>query len=121
MIVGITMNLYHLQVIPIIRIEKLEKIPFIVPLFHHLLFDDPLTVNQKIYAANSPEAEQYSELYAQNLIIQIANASMVFVLNYFANHEAIKIALYEQSMLSSRQVANSAMIWLGIINSVAIG
>jgi hypothetical protein len=30
---------------------------------------------------------------------------MVFILNYFANHEAIKIALYEQSMLSSRQVA----------------
>jgi DNA-binding NarL/FixJ family response regulator len=90
---------------PIIGTEKLEKIPFLVPLFHHLLFDDPLTVNQTIYPANSPEAKQYSELYAQNLIIQVANATMVFILNYFANHEAIKIVLYEQSMLSSRQVA----------------
>ncbi|MGA1621389.1 MAG: DUF3685 domain-containing protein [Synechocystis sp.] len=90
---------------PIIRAEKLDAIPFVVPLFHYLLFDDPLTVNQRIYPAHSPEAEQYSELYAQNLIIHIANAAMVFVLNYFANHEAIKIALYEQSMLSSRQVA----------------
>jgi hypothetical protein len=90
---------------PIIRTEKLDNIPFVIPLFHYLLFDDPLTVNQKIYPANSPEANQYSELYAQNLIIQLANATMVFILNYFANHEAIKIALYEQSMLSSRQVA----------------
>lgn len=90
---------------PIIEQEKLAQIPFVVPLFHHLLFDDPLTVNQKIYAPRSPEANQYCELYAQNLIIQLANATMVFILNYFANHEAIKIALYEQSMLSSRQVA----------------
>jgi hypothetical protein len=30
---------------------------------------------------------------------------MVFILNYFADHESIKIALYEQSMLSSRQIA----------------
>jgi len=90
---------------PIIRTEKLEKIPFVVPLLHHLLFDDSLTVNQKIYPAHSPEAQQYSELYAQNLIIQVANATMVFILNYFANHEGIKVALYEQSMLSSRQVA----------------
>ncbi|AIE73362.1 MULTISPECIES: DUF3685 domain-containing protein [unclassified Synechocystis] len=90
---------------PIISQEKLTKIPFVVPLFHHLLFAEPLMVNQKEYAVESSEARQYSDLYAQNLVIQLANSTMVFILNYFADYEAIKIALYEQSMLSSRQVA----------------
>ncbi|MBE9242969.1 DUF3685 domain-containing protein, partial [Synechocystis salina] len=90
---------------PIICREKLIKIPFVVPLFHHLLFADPLVVNQKAYPLGSPEAKQYSDLYAQNLVIQLANSTMVFILNYFADHEAIKLALYEHSMLSSRQVA----------------
>lgn len=90
---------------PIICREKLVKIPFVVPLFHHLLFAEPLVVNQKAYPVGSPEAKQYSDLYTQNLVIQLANSTMVFILNYFADHEAIKLALYEHSMLSSRQVA----------------
>ncbi len=90
---------------PIITEEKLTTIPFVACLFHHLLFADPLTVNQKTYPFGSPEANRYSDLYGQNLVIQLANSTMVFILNYFADHESIKIALYEQSMLSSRQVA----------------
>jgi hypothetical protein len=90
---------------PIITEEKLAKIPFVASLFYHLLFADPLTVNQKTCPFGSPEANQYSDLYGQNLVIQLANSTMVFILNYFADHEPIKIALYEQSMLSSRQVA----------------
>ena len=90
---------------PIICREKLVKIPFVVPLLHHLLFAEPLLVNQKAYPLGSTEAQQYSDLYAQNLVIQLANSTMVFILNYFADHEAIKLALYEYSMLSSRQVA----------------
>lgn len=90
---------------PIITKEKLANIPFVTCLFHYLLFANPLMVNQKTYAFGSPEANQYSDLYGQNLVIQLANSTMVFILNYFADHEAIKIALYEESMLSSRQVA----------------
>ncbi len=76
---------------PVIAQEKLNHIPFVVPLLEHLLFDEPLTVNQTIYPASSAEAQQYSDLYAQNLIIELANAAMVFILNYFANQEGLKL------------------------------
>ena len=90
---------------PIIDEEKLTKIPFVLPLLQHSLFNEPLTVNQTLYPADSLEAKHYRDLYAQNLTIEVANGTMVFILNYFGNQEAIKVALYEQSMLSSRQVA----------------
>ena len=89
----------------LIQAEALSKIPFAQELLHYLLFSENLIIDQVSYRAKSPEAEGRAEIYLQNLIIQVANGVMIFILNYFSDNEEIKQVLYSEKMLSSRAIA----------------
>ncbi len=89
----------------LIQTEALSKIPFTQELLHYLLFSENLIIDQVSYRAKSPEAEGRAEIYLQNLIIQVANGVMIFILNYFSDNEEIKQVLYSEKMLSSREIA----------------
>lgn len=91
--------------IDIIQEEILEKIPFLKDLFSHLLFETPLKIQGVDYRPESPESLEYAEKLLQNLLIQMANAVMVFVLNNFSDQETIKDNLYRKKLLSSREIA----------------
>jgi CheY-like chemotaxis protein len=89
----------------LIQTEALSKIPFTQELLHYLLFSENLIIDQVSYRAKSPEAEGRAEIYLQNLIIQVANGVIIFILNYFSDNEEIKQVLYSEQMLSSREIA----------------
>lgn len=90
---------------PIIQRESLDKIPLTEDIFRALLFtktgESLLTPPTDLEAIAEPLG-----LYFQNLIIHLANSTMVFVLNYFANQEDLKQGLCQSSFLSSRAMAN---------------
>ena len=90
---------------PIIQQESLDKIPLTEDIFRALLFtktgESLLTPPTDLEAIAEPLG-----LYFQNLIIHLANSTMVFVLNYFASQEDLKQGLCQSSFLSSRAMAN---------------
>ncbi len=88
-----------------IQAESLEKIPFTQELLHYFLFDENLVIDEVYYRIESLEVGERIEVYLQNLIIQVANSVLVFILNYFSENEQIKQNLYQEKMLSSREIA----------------
>lgn len=97
-----TLILQELEIIPA---EILAKIPLAAELFNYLLLEGELAVDGVAYRPEAPEARNRAELLLQNVIIQIANGVMAFILNNFSEVEAIKQALYQPSLLSSREIA----------------
>lgn len=93
-----------LQDAPTVQVEILDKIPGVIDLLQHFLFQTPLAVNSVPYAAGNPESLARAELLLENLIIQVANAVMQPLLNRFANVEAIKQNFYDRRLLSSREI-----------------
>ena len=93
-----------LQDAPIVKAEILEKIPLVVDLFAHLLFQAPLIVDNLSYAAETAEAMARAELILQNLAIQVANGVVQPLLNNFADVEIIKQNFYDRSLISSRDI-----------------
>lgn len=89
----------------LIQSEYLNKIPFTKELLSYLLFSENLIIDQISCLPESPEVKLRIELYLQNLIIQVANGEMIFILNYFSDNEEIKQVLYAEKMLSSREIA----------------
>ena len=89
----------------LIQSESLNKIPFTKELLRYLLFSENLIIDQVSYSPDSPEVKARVEIYLQNLIIQLANGEMIFILNYFSDNEEIKQVLYSEKMLSSREIA----------------
>ena len=85
--------------------DILDRIPFVVELFAHQLFETPLIIDNVSYPAQTPEALNRSEILLHNLIIQLANGVMSPLLNYFADVEAIKQNFYNQQLISSRDIA----------------
>jgi len=93
-----------LQDMAIVQSAILDKIPVVVDLLQHLLFQTPLVVDGTPYPAGNPESLARAEMLLENLMIQIANAVMQPLLNRFANVEAIKQSLYDRRLLSSREI-----------------
>lgn len=89
----------------LIQLEALNKIPFTQELLDYLLFSENLIIDQVSYRSESPEVQARVEIYLQNLIVQVANGVMIFILNYFSENEEIKQVLYSERMLSSREIA----------------
>ncbi|MGQ4646545.1 DUF3685 domain-containing protein [Lyngbya aestuarii] len=83
----------------------LEKIPFVVELLSHSLFETPLIIDNVSYPAQTPEALARSEILLQNLVIQVANAVIQPLLNNFADLEIIKQNFYDRRLISSREIA----------------
>lgn len=93
-----------LQDAPVVQTAILDKIPLVVDLFSHLLFQTPLTLNNVSYPPGSPEAMERAEALLQNLLIQQANAVVQPLLNRFANVEAIKQNFYDRRLISTREI-----------------
>ncbi|MFM7424073.1 MAG: DUF3685 domain-containing protein [Elainella sp.] len=88
----------------IVQTAILDKIPGVVELLQHFLFQTPLAVDGAAYPPGNPESLQRAELLLENLTLQVANAVMQPLLNHFANLETIKHSFYDQRLLSSRDV-----------------
>lgn len=90
---------------PIVQISLLERIPFVVELLSHQLFEAPLMIDNVSYSAQTPEAIERAEMLLQNLILQIANAVIQPLLNEFSDIETIKQTFYDRHLISSREIA----------------
>lgn len=83
----------------------LDKIPLVVELLAHQLFEAHLIIDNVSYSARTPEAMVQSEILLQNLVIQVANAVIQPLLNEFADIETIKQSFYDRCLISSREIA----------------
>lgn len=93
-----------LQDFLVVQTEILDKIPQVVELLEHLLFQAPLRIDNVLYSTGTPEAMARAELLIQNLVIQVANAVMQPLLNRFADLEAIKQSFYDRKLISTREI-----------------
>ncbi|NEO80778.1 DUF3685 domain-containing protein [Moorena sp. SIO4G3] len=90
---------------PIVKKEILDKIPLVIDLLAHRLFDSSLIIDNVSYPAHTPEAIQRSEFILDNLIIQIGNGVIQPLLNQLADVESIKGNFYHKNLMSSREIA----------------
>ncbi|MBW4551916.1 MAG: DUF3685 domain-containing protein [Aphanocapsa sp. GSE-SYN-MK-11-07L] len=91
----------------------LDKIPLLIELIEHLLFQLPLPVDNTARPAGSSEALQQAEWLLQNLLVQVANAVVQPLLNRFADVEAIKQNFYDRRVISTREIERfrNALSW----------
>ena len=89
----------------IVQYFILDKIPLVMELLAHQLFEMPLTIDNVPYPARTPEALARAEILLQNLVIQAANAVIQPLLNEFADIETIKQTFFDRRLISSREVA----------------
>jgi len=83
----------------------LDKIPLVVELLAHQLFETGLMIDNVYYPAKTPEALARAEMLIQNLMIQVANAVIGPLLNEFADLETIKQSFYDRRLISAREIA----------------
>jgi DNA-binding NarL/FixJ family response regulator len=93
-----------LQDAAIVQSGILDKIPGVISLYKHLLFQAPLIVDGTPYPLGNPEALTRAEVLLENLLIQVGNAVIQPLLNRFANVETIKQNFYDRRLLSSREI-----------------
>ena len=94
-----------LQNINMVKTVILDKIPGVIELLEHLIFQMPLTIDNLSYSVGNPEAIARCEAILQNLLIQIANAIIQPLLNNFAEIENIKNTWYDRRLISAREIA----------------
>ncbi|CAC5345974.1 MULTISPECIES: DUF3685 domain-containing protein [Planktothrix] len=88
----------------LIQNNILNKIPLVKDLFEHLLFCRPLTIDNLSCPAGGLDAVERAEALLQNLLIQVANAIIQPLLNYFSDYEEIKLKFYDRRLLSTREI-----------------
>jgi hypothetical protein len=88
----------------IVQDAILDKIPLVVELLAHQLFQTPLMIDNVSYPAQTPEALARLEMIIQNLMIQVANGVIQPLLNEFADIETIKQSFYDRSLISTREI-----------------
>ena len=94
-----------LQQSTIVQTAILDKIPGVVELLTHQLFETSFIIDNVPYSALSPEARERAEILLQNGLIQVANAVIQPLLNEFSDIETIKESFYDRSLISSREIA----------------
>lgn len=101
----------QLEIVPVllqdyrnVQENILEKIPLLVELFSHLLFQTPLTVDNESYSPGTPEAMQQAEFLLHNLTLMVANATIQPLLNRFADVAEIKQNFYDRRWISTREI-----------------
>jgi DNA-binding NarL/FixJ family response regulator len=82
----------------------LNKIPLVETLLGTLLFAMPVTVDNAVYAADTPIAQAHTQALFQNLLIQVANAVIQPLLNHFADLEVVKQNFYDRRLISTREI-----------------
>lgn len=93
-----------LQDASVVSATILNKIPLVVELFAHLLYEQPLMIDNVPYSALTPEARERAEAVMENLIIQVANGVVQPLLNNFADVREIKSLFYDQELISTRAI-----------------
>lgn len=88
-----------------VQVTILDKIPLVVELLAHQLFETGLMIDNVSYPAQTPEALARAEMLLQNLIIQVANGVIGPLLNEFADLETIKQSFYDRRLISTREIA----------------
>ena len=88
----------------IVKSSILDKIPQAIELFSFLLYQTSFTIENKSYAADSPEAKQHAEFILENLIIQMANGIVYPLLNRLADVEEVKQEFYDRSWITTREI-----------------
>ncbi|MGF1541328.1 MAG: DUF3685 domain-containing protein [Pleurocapsa sp.] len=82
-------------------------------LFAYFLGEQPLIVDNVVYRAEAPEAITRAKQLLNHLIIQLANATMVVILNNFSDLEIFKYNLYLVEYKSNREIARfrNDLVW----------
>ena len=96
-----------------IRNNIFSQICFPTELFAYLCWEQPLIIDRVSYRADAPEAIIRAANLLHNLIIQMANAVMQVILNYFAELETFKYNLYDSQYNNSRKIARfrNEIVW----------
>ncbi len=94
-----------LKEVPLIEQEKFSAIPFVDDLLAYWLFEQEIEIDEISYPYNSLEGKEIEEILLQNLLLNLANAVMQFILNNFSDLPIIRYHLYEQEWKSSRKIA----------------
>lgn len=94
-----------LEDVTLIEQEILSKIPFISDLFCYWIFKEVIKIDNDIYDYDSEKGKNIEELLLQNLILNIANAIMQFILNNFSDNPEIRANLYQEEWKTSRKIA----------------
>ncbi len=87
-----------------VKSSILERIPQVSELFAYLLFQKSLTIENVEYLADTPEALDHAEFLLENLMIQVANATIYPLLNRFADVEKIKQDFYDRRWMTTREI-----------------
>ena len=70
----------------------------------YLLFQTPLTLSNRPYPAESPEAESRALMILENITLQVANAVLQPLVNKFSDVESIKERFFNTQYSSSRDL-----------------
>jgi DNA-binding NarL/FixJ family response regulator len=93
-----------LQDYRVVQTEIINKIPLVLELFSHLVFQTDLHIDNSCYSAGTPEAKFQALIILENLLIQVANSVVQPLLNYLADVEEIKQHYYDQHLISTREI-----------------
>jgi hypothetical protein len=94
-----------LQESPILDQESLINIPFVDELLAYWVLQKDLEIDNVIYFYNDKNSQEIEEIFLQNLVLNIGNAIMQFILNSFSDYESIRYNLYDREWKSSRKIA----------------
>ncbi|MGA1132887.1 MAG: DUF3685 domain-containing protein [Prochlorotrichaceae cyanobacterium] len=82
----------------------LSKIPLWLSLVETLLFQEAVPIDGSPYRCNSPEALNRLEQILENVVVQVANATLQPLFNECSRVEVIKQAYFHPRLLSTRQI-----------------
>ena len=85
--------------------EILEKIPLFSELLEFIILENDSSMEEINESFKHPISFNKEDKILHNVIIQVANAVMSLILNYFSENEKIKENLYSSEMISSREIA----------------
>lgn len=82
----------------------LNPIPLTGEWLAYLLFQTPLTLDNRPYPAESSEAESRALMILENIILQVANAVLQPLINQFSEIESVKERFFSAKYSSSRDL-----------------
>ncbi len=88
----------------IVSTAILNPIPLTGEWLAYLLFQTPLTLNNRPYPAESPEAESRALMILENITLQVANAVLQPLINQFSDVESVKERFFSAKYSSSREL-----------------
>lgn len=82
----------------------LNPIPLTGEWLAYLLFETPLTLDNRPYPAESSEAESRALMILENITLQVANAVLQPLINQFSDIESVKEHFFSTQYTSSRDL-----------------